>query len=329
MANIEFKNVIDYAPKSGDKAQNAAFRDERKGHAKQYKQIGSFATGASYYKYFPIATAVMCLKGSSIAFVEPSRWNDAYESYYYEADYSQGAPDYKHHPRVYATCATSQKYDEPAWLIYSGEDHICVQFELDRFRFRHALLKSIGDMDAVYEGVVQYASTKVIETIGTRTLVNAKTGLPMNNKLHAEFIDRAGQPFDIGNYMNLLLLKRTDFRHEQETRFFIVKQQDLDDQTKKAAEKEVEYSDATGRKVLVQRGEVLVLKDIPWLDILKSITINAEVGSLPYRELKDTIDSLIDDNESDPARNAEYKSRLTPIPYLVYGTRPPVITIDR
>ena len=135
--------------------------------------------------------------------------------------------------------------------------------------------------------------------------------------------------FDIDNYMNLLLLKRTDFRHEQETRFFIVKHQDLLDMAEKATESIVEYSDATGRKVLVQRGALLVLNDIPWLDILKSITINAEVGSLPYLELKNTIDSLIDDNESDPARNAEYKSRLTPIPYLVYGTRPPVITIDK
>ena len=329
MASIGFKNVIDYAPKSGDKAQDAAFRNERKSHAKQYKQIGSFATGASYYKYFPIATAVRCLKGSSIAFVEPSRWNDAYESFYYEADYSQVTPNYEDHPRVFATCATSQKYDEPAWLIYSGEDHICVQFELDRFQFRQALLKSISDMDAVYEGEVQYASGKVIKTIGKRTIVNAKTGLPMNNKLHAEFIDRAGHPFDIDNYMNLLLLKRTDFRHEQETRFFIVKHQDLLDMAEKATESIVEYSDATGRTILVQRGALLVLKDIPWLDILKSITINAEVGSLPYQTLKDTIDSVIDNQIKDPVLNAQYKTRLTPVPYLVYGTRPPVITIDR
>ena len=329
MATIEFKNVIDYTPKSSDKKQNDAFRDERKSHGKQYKQIGSFASGASYYKYFPIATAIKCLESSTIAFVEPTRWNDSYESLYYEADYSQVAPDYEHHPRVFATCATSQKYDEPAWRIYSGEDHICVQFELDRFQFRHALLKSIGDKDMAYEGEVQYASRKVIETIGYRTLVSAKTGTPVGNKFHAEFIDRAGKPFCIDNYTNLLLLKRNDFKHEQETRFFIIKNQDVVDKAEKATENKVEYSDATGRRELVQRGAVLVLNDIRWLDVLKSITINAEENSLPYRELKNTIDLLIDDTIKDPALNTQYKNALKPIPYLVYGTRPRVITIEK
>lgn len=329
MATIGFKDVIDYTPKSRDKAQNEAFRNERSSHDKQYKQIGGFATGVSYYKYFPIATAIKCLESGTMAFVEPTRWNDAYESLYYEADYSRVAPDYRHHPRVFATCATNQKYDEPAWRIYSGEDHICVQFELDRFQFRHALLKSVGAKDMVYEGEVQYASRRVIETIGCRTLVNAKTGMPMDNQFHTEFIDRGGQPFGIGHYMNLLLLKRKDFKHEQETRFFIIRNQDLVDEAEKAAENTVEYSDATGRKELVQRGAVLVLDGIHWLDVLKSITINAEEGSLPYRELRSTIDRLIDNTLKDPALNDQYKKALKPIPYLVYGTKPRVITIDQ
>ena len=154
MATIEYKTVMDYIPKSHDKAQNEAFRNERNNHAKQYRQIGDFATGVSYYKYYPIATAIRCLENGTMAFVEPSRWNDAYESLYYEADYSLVAADYKTHPRVFATCATNQKYDEPAWRIYSGKDNICVQFELDRFQFRHALLKAISDKDVIYEGEV-------------------------------------------------------------------------------------------------------------------------------------------------------------------------------
>jgi len=179
MATIEFKEVFNYDPKSREKKQNEAFRDERTNHSKKYKEIGSFATGVSYYKYFPIETAVKCLKNGTIAFVEPSRWNDAYESLYYEADYSEISPNYMDHPRVFASCATNQKYDEPAWRIYSGEDNICVQFELDRFQLRYALLK-------------------------------------------AEFITHKGKPFCVDNYLNLLLLKRNDFKHEQETRFFII-----------------------------------------------------------------------------------------------------------
>lgn len=329
MPSIEYRQVTDYTPKSREKALNEAFRDERNNHAKQYKQIGNFATGVSYYKYFPIATAIRCLEKGTMALVEPPRWNDAYESLYYEADYSLVAPGYKDHPRVFATCATNQKYDEPAWRIYSGKDNICVQFELDRFQFRHALLKAIGEKDAVYEGEVQYASRNILETIGQRKVTNKKTGMEMDNPFYSQFIAHDGRPFGIENYMNLLLLKRNDFKHEQETRFFVIRHQDLVDEAEKATEKPFEDSDATERKVHLNRGEVIVLAGMEWVDILKGITINADTDSLPYRELKNTVNQLIDSKVKDPVLNDLHKKKLAPVPYLVYGTRPRVITIDK
>ena len=328
MATIEYKEVCNYDPKSRDKKQNEAFRSERTNHSKQYKEIGSFATGVSYYKYFPTETAVKCLNNGTMAFVEPSRWNDAYESLYYEADYSLVSSNYKDHPRIFATCATNQKYDEPAWRIYSGKDNICVQFELDRFKLRYALLKAIDANAAIYEGTVQYASKYIIESISQKTRTNAKTGVVTDNKWYDEFIAHKSLPFSIDNYLNLLLLKRKDFKHEQETRFFIVKNQDIVDEAEKAKEKTIEISDSTKREIVVNRGEVLVLKDIDWVDILKSITINADYGSLPYHDLQNAVDQLVDRKYiiGDPL-NAEYKEKLKPIPYLVYGTKPPIITI--
>ena len=330
MATIEFKEVFNYDPKSRDKKQNEAFRNERTNHSKQYKEIGSFATGVSYYKYFPIETAVKCLDNETMAFVEPSRWNDAYESLYYEADYSLVSSNYKNHPRVFATCATNQKYDEPAWRTYSGDDNICVQFELDRSKFRYALLKAIDVNDAIYEGTVQYASKYIIESISQKTRTNAKTGVVTNNKLYDEFIAHKGLSFSIDNYLNLLLLKRNDFKHEQETRFFIIKNRDVLDKTEKAKEKTTVISTATNRINVVNRGDVMVLKDIDWLDILKSITINADYGSLPYHELQNAVDQLVDRKYKigDPL-NTEYKVKLKPVPYLVYGTKPPIITIGK
>lgn len=327
MATIEFKELFNYDPKSRDKKQNEAFRNERTSHSKEYREIGSFASGVSYYKYFPIETAVKCLDNETMAFVEPSRWNDAYESLYYEADYSLVSSNYKNHPRVFATCATNQKYDEPAWRIYSGEDNICVQFELDRFQFRYAILKSVNDNDSIYEGAVQYASKYIIENVAQRKRINIKTGIETNNKLYDEFIAHDSLPFCIDNYLNLLLLKRSDFDHEKETRFFIVKNQDIVDEAEKAKEKTVEISDATKREFVVNRGEVMVLRDINWIDILKGITINADSGSLPYKELKKAVDQLIDRKITETVLNDEYKKKLTPIPYLVYGTKPPIITI--
>ena len=216
MATIEFKEVFNYDPKSRDKKQNEAFRNERTSHSKEYREIGNFATGVSYYKYFPIETAIKCLENETMAFVEPSRWNDAYESLYYEADYSEVSTNYKDHPRVFATCATNQKYDEPAWRIYSGEDNICVQFELDRFQLRYAILKSLKDNDSIYEGTVQYASKYIIESIGQRTRTNPKSRVVTNNKFYDEFIAHKGKPFCVDNYLNLLLLKRKDFEHEKD-----------------------------------------------------------------------------------------------------------------
>jgi hypothetical protein len=66
-----------------------------------------------------------------------------------------------------------------------------------------------------------------------------------------------------------------------------------------------------------------------WMDILKGITINADTGSLPYRELKNAVDQLIDSKLKDPVLNDQYKKKLTPVPYLVYGTRPRVIIIEK
>ena len=122
-------------------------------------------------------------------------------------------------------------------------------------------------------------------------------------------------------------MKRSDFDHEKETRFFIVKNQDIVDEAEKAKEKTVEISDATKREFVVNRGEVMVLRDINWIDILKGITINADSGSLPYKELKKAVDQLIDRKITETVLNDEYKKKLTPIPYLVYGTKPPIITI--
>ncbi len=329
MATIEFMEMYNYDPKSRDKKQNEAFRNERTSHSKEYREIGNFATGVSYYKYFPIETAIKCLENETMAFVEPSRWNDAYESLYYEADYSEVSTNYKDHPRVFATCATNQKYDEPAWRIYSGEDNICVQFELDRFQLRYAILKSLKDNDSIYEGTVQYASKYIIESIGQRTRTNPKSKVVTNNKFYDEFIAHKGKPFCVDNYLNLLLLKRKDFEHEKETRFFIIKNQDIVDGAEKAKEKTIEISDATKRQIVVNRGEVMILKDISWIDILKGITINADSGSLPYKELKKAVDLMIDTKIADAALKDDYKKKLTPIPYLVYGTKPPIIKIEK
>lgn len=237
MNKVAFKNFRSYTMRTPDKVFNKTFRDLQK--QKSFKVVGDFAKDSSYFKYFPWDTAIRCLEESTIAFVEPSRWNDAYESLYYEADYSLVSKAYETNPRVYTTCVTNRQYDEPAWRIYSKEDNICVQFEINRPRFRAALLKALGVNDSLYEGEVQYLSKNKIDTIWQRKL-STKAGAK-DNSLYLDFIEHGGKPFEIENYINLLLLKRKDFEHESETRFFVIKEDDLKSNAKKAEENAKSY----------------------------------------------------------------------------------------
>lgn len=326
MAKISFKEVRNYISRTRCTEHNQMFKSLQERRA--FKIIGDIAKGPSYYKYFPMDTAIKCLENGTIAVVEPSRWNDAYESLYYEADYSQVSTKYDTHPRVFATCVTNKMYDEPAWRIYSGDDNVCVQFELDRPKFRLALLNALKDKDSIYEGNVQYASKRTVESICKRKKKNSN-GFLIDNGFYTDFIEHGGAPFSIDNYLNLLLVKRTDFTHEQETRFLIIKHEDLDKKADKAKEENHEVSDANKRELVVNRGTVEILRNINWIDILKSVTINVKDDSYQYKLLENTVNRIIDKFVKDPNENAAYRIKLKPRSYLVYGTKPDTLIIER
>lgn len=328
MSKLEFKKIKRYYLRTLDKDLNKLYREEVVSNSKNYFSIGNLASGSSFYKYFPIGNAIKCLEKNTMAFVEPSRWNDAYERLFYEADYSNVSSDYKTNPRIFATCMTHIKYNEPAWNIYSGEDKVCVQFEIDRARLRYEILKSLNNGDSVYEGIVQYDSKGKIQNIGKKKLKD-RAGNEIDNNNYNLFIANAGIPFSVVNYLNLLLLKRTDFRHEQESRLFIVKKEDIDNEAPKATESTSEISDASGRKTYQNYGEVRVLNNINWINVLKSITINVDKGHYAYKLLHEIVNQMIDREVFDALQIKELKKKLEPISYLVYGTTPAKVTIDR
>lgn len=327
MSKLVFKKIKRYYLKTHDKALNKLYREEVVSNSKNYFTIGNLASGSSFYKYFPIGNAIKSLENNTMAFVEPSRWNDAYERLFYEADYSNVSSDYQTNPRIFATCATYIKYNEPAWSIYSGDDKVCVQFEIDRSRLRYEILQSLDKGDSVYEGVVQYDSKGKIQNIGKKKLKD-KAGNEIDNNNYNLFIANAGLPFSVVNYLNLLLLKRTDFRHEQESRFFIVKKDDIDYEAPKSTVNTSEISDATGRKVYQNYGKVMVLKNIKWINVLKSITINVDKEHYAYKQLHEVVNKMVDREVTDASQIKIMKQKLQPISYLVYGTAPEKVTID-
>lgn len=57
--------------------------------------IGNREKQMYIYKYMDIETAILCLKNNNIRFVEPTLWQDKYESRFYTADYSKIIKDKK------------------------------------------------------------------------------------------------------------------------------------------------------------------------------------------------------------------------------------------
>ena len=107
-----------------------------------YYRIGNYPTGSKYFKYMPLETALQCLKNNNLWFVEPSKWKDEYERYFYNAEIN-GKKCSEDNPVLYATCVTNKGNSESAWKIYSygakKSDSLCVQFILNRIKLREQL----------------------------------------------------------------------------------------------------------------------------------------------------------------------------------------------
>ena len=111
-----------------------------------------------------------------------------------------------------------------------------------------------------------------------------------------------------------------------------MKKEDLDNihdpSTSKAQETRNEVTTAIDRKDIITRGKALVLYNINWLDIIKSITINADVNTLPYKDLYRAVESMIKRNIKSVSEQTKYLAKLRPIYYPVYG-KLQKMTIDK
>lgn len=168
------------------------------------------------YKYMDIETAIKCLKGRNIMFVEPILWPDKYESRFYTANYSKIVKDFNNiTPKLYACCFTFSRASEAAWKTYSYEKtglaSRCVQFRINKRLFREALNMHAKDNDCkIYEGPIDYSLTD--------DQIN-RLHLPSSGYLYDSIFNNN---FSFHNYLSLLLIKRQAFNYENEYRYFIV-----------------------------------------------------------------------------------------------------------
>ena len=111
--------------------------------------------------------------------------------------------------------------------------------------------------------------------------------------------------------MNLLLIKRFAFKHEMETRFFIVRKEDAG---KQKAQRNGKYN-----------GQSIKL-NIDWIDIIERVYINAEEDSDAYSELSAVLKQKLEekfDGITNPIRLKEkeeiWDKKLKPKSFFIYG----------
>lgn len=178
-------------------------------------KIGDVSKGNYLYKYMSLEAALLSIENSNIRFIEPSSWDDAYESRFYNADYHNIANGSANSPKLYACCMTSKNENEAAWKIYShnasGLASRCVRFKISKSKLRLSLASNLRNC-TLYIGPVEYKRRWIIDNIDKRQD-------PQGNPTE---YDKYFKYFSLDNYINLLLLKRPEFDHEKEVRMFII-----------------------------------------------------------------------------------------------------------
>jgi hypothetical protein len=158
-----------------------------------------------------LETALICLKGQQIRFVQPSEWSDKYERHFYNADYSDLTKDANVCPRVWACCFTTNKMSEASWNTYrygkQGLGAKCVKFQISRSKLR-SFIRSDSRVEYTYEGFMDYS----VSDFDIQHLHMKSSHLYNTIFSH---------PFTRDKYLSLLLIKRSAFNYEEEFRFLI------------------------------------------------------------------------------------------------------------
>lgn len=270
-----------------------------------YFKIGSL-TGGSYYKYMDLETALICLENKSLRFSEPSLWQDNYESRFYNADYGnvlKGKNEKEICPLFYSTCLTGKKNNEAAWKIYTygkvGLGARCVEFTLDKFEFRKELISFLKNY-SIYEGLVSYVWEVDVDRMHQKNIrINKKSDVN-------PWYDLFFTTFDKREYLNLMLLKRDAFEHEQETRILLVPNVPTTEKGKKHIK--------NGKTIYGYPLDVT----IDWSKIIKEVRYADSCSDVEIKLLKEAVKKAVrfvgDDKEWE-------KDKRCPQCYPVYGKR--------
>ncbi len=257
-----------------------------------YCKIGNHSKrDVLYYKYMGLEAAIKCIKNSNIQFSKPYTWNDQFEKLFYNKHLLEKV-NFGKDLVTFACCMTNKKENEAAWRTYAynerGLNSRCVQFKINRKKFIEQLLNSIGDKYSLYEGYVSYKSESFI--------IGLYKGITREGNVRRSLLSqRYLENFDIESFLNLLLLKRDAFMHEQEIRMFII---------------------PNGSAQLRQHKEKYEYPNIDWSEVLEEVLIDSTCSEFEKNLLKESIDNY---KYGEKPISDDLKTKLCPKPYDVYA----------
>lgn len=267
-----------------------------------------------FYKYLDLESALSSLRNKNLRFVEPTIWEDRFEGRFYNANYKSVSKNPDDTPFLYACCMSTKPHNEAAWKVYTygklGLGAHCVQFKINRFKFRNELLKSkkIQKGFMIFEGRVTYTSETIINGLH-KPQYNNKSGAAITNPNYAKFFSS----FDLYAYLNLLLLKRDYFLHESEIRFFVI--------PSKAPQVKAKRTQKNGTTIY-GKDECF---DIDWANVIDEIRIDSHCTQLEYDLFKDACLELLKSSvrytSSKKREQKKLEKKFTPIKTDVYGKR--------
>lgn len=286
------------------------FRDQLKDNNVKYKKIGNLENG-KFYKYMDLETALICLESKTFRFVEPSTWQDNYESRFYNANYSNvlnGIDKTEVCPIAYSNCVTYKKNNEAAWKIYTygkkGLGARCVEFTLNKSKLREQLITHLKDC-TIYEGNVIYVWEGDIETLHQKKIkVNAKYE---DNPWYDLFFS----DFNLEKYLNLLLLKRDAFEHEKECRLMIIPNSST---IEKAKRHKKNGKTVYGTNLKINDSDVV----FDWGQVIEEVRFDDSCTEVEIKLLREAVRKVVNFGGSDDEWE---KDKRYPHCYHVYGVR--------
>lgn len=232
-----------------------------------------------FYKYMKLSDALKSLKKDKkkeepyLWFANPMEWKDPYEKRFINAKYDNKSIEFLFKEKILCYCLAEPKENEAQWKAYN-ENELAVRFTIYREKLYEILDVSSNKLDVfsnkndynIYIGKVKYISAKTIKTNDLSKIFD----------FSLNFNEEKG-------ILNLLLLKRNDFKYEAETRVIIVK-----DNADKKGEKL--FYDTIEPKELIKEITLDPNIDDNLCEILKQhfktkYDINAEKSKL-YKDLK-------------------------------------------